>query len=280
MSQDVKISGHYINLDESEARRISLENNLRSLGLSEVVKRFPALRGEGRPSAISKSELGCFLSHKAIVDQADGSGFTLIFEDDTFLPENFKRVLDGVCKQNNDGLNWDLLFLGQTIHYGDTDRISHFLKLKKALNPNSEKNSTEFVFLDSGEWYAWGCQSYVIHPNALGKIKEMLSDAVNEGVECPIDTFYWRMIKQGKIASKLIFPYIVGLNVDLATTSTLTDRTGSFEHKLYHSMVNLFVDGADLSSMKELAYATFHEPTVDDEAFIASHIIYTKLSAR
>ncbi len=277
MTQDIKISGYYINLDESEERRASVESNIQELGLTDVVKRFPALRGDDRTSEISKSELGCFLTHKAVIDQASETGFTLIFEDDVFLPQDFKRILYGVCNQNNDGSHWDILFLGQVIPYSDVYRISDLLKLKKTLNPDSERYHSEFVFLEGREWYIWGAFAYVIHPNSLGNIKKILNDAEDAGVKHPIDYLYREMINQAHISSNIIFPYIAGVHAHHATT--LVDRSLPFEHYLHSSIVNLFVRGTDIVSMKDQAYLELLEPTFDMEAFIASQIIYKKLSA-
>ena len=153
MTQEIKISGYYINLNESEERRVSFLNNIQEIGLIDIVKRFSALRGDNRPCGITKTELGCFLSHKAVIDQANDAEFALVFEDDALLPKDFKRIIYGVCSHNHDGSNWDLLFMSQAFHYSDTNRISQLLKLKKDLNPNKEINSSEFVFLESREWY-------------------------------------------------------------------------------------------------------------------------------
>ncbi len=189
MTQDTnRISGYYINLDESEERRLSIENSIQPLGLNGVVKRFPALRGDERTSKITRSELGCFLSHKAIIDQANSSEYTLILEDDVFLPEDFKRILFGICNQNN-GPKWDVLFMGQTVLFSDIDRINHLLKLKKSLNQNNEGSESEFVFLDGKDWYVWGAFAYLIHPMAWKKSKQYLAKRKMRDLTLPLIWF-------------------------------------------------------------------------------------------
>ncbi|HMT65775.1 MAG TPA: hypothetical protein PKE22_13065, partial [Ottowia sp.] len=60
-------NGFYINLDESPQRHHAMQARLKALGLDGMTRRFAGQRGDGRPTRISASQLGCFLSHQAVL---------------------------------------------------------------------------------------------------------------------------------------------------------------------------------------------------------------------
>ena len=88
-------NGFYINLDESPQRHHAMQARLKALGLDGMTRRFAGQRGDGRPTRISASQLGCFLSHQAVLEQAPADRFTLVLEDDAAWPPPCR----GACRR-------------------------------------------------------------------------------------------------------------------------------------------------------------------------------------
>lgn len=126
---------YYINLDSRTDRKIKFEKNSEDLGL--LVKRFSAYKpkiNEIPPMAMMvldtyypksnplvredqhrkmTAELGCCLSHRAVVKEAKDRGLNnvLIFEDDCiFLPE-WKSEIEKVVNDLKT-IEWDLIYFG------------------------------------------------------------------------------------------------------------------------------------------------------------------------
>ena len=97
--------GFYINLDNRTDRKEQVEHELKQIGLSNVVKRFNAIRAkDGR--------VGCTISHLKCLEIAKEMDLPhiLIIEDDIqFLePSVFKKQLNIFLKS---GTKWDVILL-------------------------------------------------------------------------------------------------------------------------------------------------------------------------
>ena len=97
----------YLNLDDRRDRRETMERRLASLGIGQLVKRFPAIRTE------DNHHVGCALSHREIVADASRRGLDniLVLEDDAGfrhgLLEQLPPILDELAT-----VDWDLLYFG------------------------------------------------------------------------------------------------------------------------------------------------------------------------
>ncbi|RMF10997.1 MAG: glycosyltransferase family 25 protein, partial [Candidatus Neomarinimicrobiota bacterium] len=85
----MNLEGYYINLEADRERRRTMEAQLDKLGLSGVVKRFPAVAGSDMAapagSPLSPAEAGCWMSHWRILQQASADRHLLVLEDDVIL---------------------------------------------------------------------------------------------------------------------------------------------------------------------------------------------------
>jgi hypothetical protein len=96
-----------INLDSAADRWQRVMTRFETLGISSIVRRFPGVETP------ANSQVGCALSHRAIVEEACRLGFknVLVFEDDVVFTTDAQANLKTALKEL-DGLDWGLLYLG------------------------------------------------------------------------------------------------------------------------------------------------------------------------
>jgi hypothetical protein len=233
-----------------------------------MVKRFAAVQGRSNVESVSDAELGCFLSHRAAVNSATTGAHCLILEDDVLLPPPFQRWMSHVLGQR--GLaHWDVLFLGQTIDFQDVRRVKDLIGRKRALGEG------QYALLDGVYWYKWGTFAYVIHRESLAKIQGIFNAVDATLLEQPIDSWFGKLIRAKRLTSRIVFPYIVGLNTSFA--SSISDRPDNGDAVLHADIVNLFVRDADLSPLLGRARAEAARKIDDQEAFIVSQILHRSL---
>ena len=272
----MNIRGFFINLDKSTDRRKTIEDNIRGVGMDGVITRFAARAGDGRPSVITKNELGCFLSHKEIIDTADNNEVVMIFEDDAHFTKKFKKSIGAIFKDMAFG--WDVIFFGQMVDYSDVKMVHKFLNFKKLAGDISSEEFSKFAILNAAKFYTWGAFGYAVHPRALPKLRGYLAQSEQDGFKHQVDVYYADLIREGKLNGGIVFPYIVGVNPDFE--STIDDRQGGADVPLHNAMVNLFVVGGDGEKLKTDAIRRLMAKPLDADAFIASHVIYERYSRK
>jgi hypothetical protein len=96
-----------INLDDATERWRSVSAQFERAGIAGRVRRFPAI------ATPDNLHVGCALSHRAIVEEAQRIGLknVLVFEDDVMLTGDALTHLATALREL-DGRDWDLLYLG------------------------------------------------------------------------------------------------------------------------------------------------------------------------
>lgn len=265
------LQGYFINLEESRERSLQMQDSLDRLGLSQIVKRFPALRSPIAKKHLSPAEHGCLLSHWTIIERADPDLNLLVLEDDTELSSRLPALLRKLPETMRD-LSMDIVFLGQTVEYGD---VKTHAKLLKAFN-QLQANSHASIMLDAQKFYRWGAFGYVIAPQALEKISTLLRQNVEHVDAVPIDNFFKHLLRSQAIKGGIVFPYVVGVNASLGTT--MQQRSFAHEHDLHASLVNQYLHGSQVPDESEL-WRTVLQGTNDPRALALCMRIYQSLTA-
>jgi hypothetical protein len=96
-----------INLDQSAERWQDASGQFQRAGIGERIRRFPAVHTP------ANHHVGCALSHRAIIQEADRLGLknVLVFEDDVILTADALTHLQ-IAVQEINRREWDLLYLG------------------------------------------------------------------------------------------------------------------------------------------------------------------------
>lgn len=270
------LNGFYINLDESTERQRAMQARLQALGLDGVTRRFPGRRSDERAARISASELGCFLSHQAVLEQAPADLFTLVLEDDAnlaaALPRRLPALLDPAQAQP-----WDILFLGQTVPYDSIHPLDRLIKASKELGDIGAPDFARFFLMDGAMHYVWGAFGYVVHPRALPRLRALLRQFAAHGYPTSWDATLGTLIKQGQLTARCLFPYLVG--VDTGHDSTISGRGPHLQHQLHALLVNLFLADADEQQRLRAQALAFCPSATDWQAAYVGWLTYRKLSA-
>jgi GR25 family glycosyltransferase involved in LPS biosynthesis len=266
--------GHYINLERSAARRAAMESALERFGLNDRISRFAAMEGDGRAAAISKSQLGCFLSHHAIVAAADLVRYTLVLEDDIAFPDQFGRywalVAPAIERQD-----CDIVFLNQTADFANLKVVSDLLRAKRSAGDIYARDFARFSLQDCKPYYAAGAVAYLIRPGAAPKLLAILDRAAAVGYQAPLDLVYRAAIRSGELSARFVFPYILGTGID--PLSTVVPDKGRQSGPLFNDVQNLFVAGGDIAGLERGADAVAGAEDRDVDAFVAAQILYRLL---
>lgn len=271
------LKAHYINLDSSPERDRLIRENIEMVGMTNLFNRFPAIDGKDFWTVndkIGKSELGCFLSHETLLKSQGNNELTLIIEDDTFLPKDFKLNIINLARRIlKEPANVDVIFLGQTINHRDIDRAKELIRIQSNIKDKNRDGSYNFVFLEGKSWYKWGMFAYLLMPGSGKKIHRLIEGIAHH--EMPIDDLIGTLIKEDKIQAKVIFPYLVGLN---EPPTTMHDRKFNIDNKIQVDLVNLFTHNGNIDKLIEGAYANLQSSDFNESAFIYSQLIYQKLT--
>lgn len=252
-----------------------MEDALARCGLGEAIKRFSARQGDDRPKGISANELGCFLSHQAIVDSIADDRPTLILEDDIYFPPRFEEYFSIVLEKCA-AQEWDILFLNKMISFTDMRAVYQMIRKKRAAGDIYSDQFRNFSIEECKGLYISGAGAYLIRPGAAGKVAAILRKAAEDNYPKPVDITYLNAINAGTLKAKFAFPYILGVHSQLE--STLKQRAGGDNGPLFNDILNLFVAGGDVDRLRLRAFDAVHDIPFDADAFIASQILYRRLS--
>jgi len=262
------IEGFFINLDQAQDRRKFMEAQLANFGLDSAVKRFSALRGDDRPSSITKSELGCFLSHEEIISSASGLKTLLVLEDDAVLSPVIRRILPlilGACSQ------YDMVFLNAGVNFYDVNMIKSLLQLKSQLGDCMALDFSDFRMLD-GSWYRHGTSAYLVSSEGGDKLRIAFSEMAAQNFPDPVDIFYLKLIQQGRIKAGVVFPFLSAVNYRFDTQ--MAGRQGNYLSLAQSAVSNIFLANSNLADLHDMVSTKMEGENLSQEAYIASRLLY------
>lgn len=149
--KDFISAGYYINLDYREDRNRFMQNQLNELGLSDVVKRYSAVKAFDKTEYIRDdaekmlaATRAAALSHKNLVQIAKDNNYEniLILEDDALFYncEEYKGmdIIEKALDDLNAIPNWEIYFLGANLHDVELNLISpNLIKCNCAVSTQS-----------------------------------------------------------------------------------------------------------------------------------------------
>ncbi len=152
--------------------------------------RYNHASNEEKKDKIMKGEIGCYMSHLHLLKKianSDYDGWTIIFEDDLILTENFKDELDKILKNLEHNDTVDMVYLGNNYQH----------KCNKGVYKDN------LCYPDT----PYGTQAYMVNKRSAQKIYDLIKFADN-----PIDVKYDLLIKDKKINGLVVVPSLVVQN--------------------------------------------------------------------
>jgi GR25 family glycosyltransferase involved in LPS biosynthesis len=220
-------SGRYINLDRSADRRARLEKQLRELGIERAYSRFAAVDGSAvvdRTGTISSREYGCFASHAQVIKDACSGGTHLhVLEDDALLSPEFVPVVAGVIGQGFLD-QYDILFTDVYVP-PDPVRFAQYERARRentSVDPATGREYLKSIVVFDLRNTAWACtSSYVVSRRCLGRMAELLENALSAGPAAPIDLTLRELVNSGALKAGCLVPFLTSIDLALDVDSTI-----------------------------------------------------------
>lgn len=239
--------GYYINLDRSQERREYMESELRRVGIYDHYERFSAVDGKALAEVrgpLAAPEIGCFLSHSAVVDLPHGDEpFIHILEDKARLATTFDavvtRLIDRGAFSQADLIFTDVMMVSPA--------VATLRKLWVALGEANNGPSPLFRLIDLPGFQFAGANSYFVNRGSIGKVRALLHRELGKASKptIPIDLLYRREVNAGRLKAVCIFPFISDV---MATPTTMIGRASVSEiHRFYQRA--FFID-SDVEATK------------------------------
>jgi GR25 family glycosyltransferase involved in LPS biosynthesis len=171
-------------VDGSKVNINNLENDL-SIKLPWDTYRYNNEKDKNIKKKIMNGEIGCYLSHFNLLNKIANSsydGWTIIFEDDFKLKNNFKNELNKILKNINN--NIDIIYLGN---------VNQFTCSKGKFKDN-------LCYPD----IPWGTQGYMVNRKSARKILNLI-----KYIDMPIDHKYISLMDSKKINGLVVIPVLV-----------------------------------------------------------------------
>lgn len=261
----------YINLERSVDRRARMQSLLAALPGEIPVSRFPAVEvAEGRGD-LSAAELGCYLSHLGVLERAGDARHTLILEDDVVFSSEITAGLQAIHAVLDQG-QFDLLFLGQTVQYDDIGLHRRLISAAAQLDTGSD--SDHFVLMPARATYRWGSFAYVVGRHAIARLAQGVRALTSAEPQMQIDRVFRAFIGQERIRAAVLFPYVVGVNMDLP--STLQARGLAGEHLRHSALIGNYLKGAMPSNERE-EWRQLIDDNPDPRALAVARRVYERL---
>ena len=213
------IKGYYINLESSQERKAALTENLKSIGVENIYKRFNAIKGD--PSEATKSnlkagELGLWNSWISLLRQEtqntkEDYQYLHIMEDDVVLDKITTKALTVLHKHDED---FDMLF---TDMYVNPSVHSQLGKYCKSLIRKEKVRIEKDIYT--------GCTSSVILKREnIQKIYNLLESHINEqGKKIPLDNYIRRLMNENKLTIRVMIPFTTSIRLDQIHNSTIQE---------------------------------------------------------
>lgn len=221
------LDGCFINLDRSEARRLSLEARLRQLGM-DWVARLPAVDGhalERPPSAagLSPGQWGCLQSHRRTIESAHPDSFTLVLEDDVDVSEHLPTTL--TPSQVRLLQDFDVVMLDFLPEHPSFDTL--YRRAKNAMNIG-EIDMLQPVQMrgaaiqDLRGIYSACAAGYVVTPAGKRTLRARFAQIDESGEpQLPVDTLFLHEISDGRLRAAALVPFLVSPSLAFASQSTI-----------------------------------------------------------
>ncbi|MDH6504770.1 glycosyltransferase family 25 protein [Polynucleobacter sphagniphilus] len=207
----MNVHSYYINLDNAQERRASLEKNFyQTHPRTSFLERVAAANvndviEQKIVGRLSDKEKACYLSHTLALEKSlENQEHAFILEDDTFFGEHSQSlILESLASL--EGRDWDVLYadVGLT-NPGD---MVNFFSLRKEL---VDQSRATWRVLKLEQIAYVGASAYIVNSKSKQKIAHYLRNQTS--LDIPYDLELRRLVWEKQIHAYVIFPFATTLS--------------------------------------------------------------------
>ncbi|MDB5829829.1 MAG: hypothetical protein JWQ73_4049 [Variovorax sp.] len=259
------MQGHYINLDRSTDRRQAMQRRLDALGLT-AVRRFSAVDGrtlDTKECPLSASETACFMSHAQVIAQPASDTLRMVLEDDTLLADSLPAALAGLDAAPF--ADCHLVFLDCQPYLALAGLVALYQGLQTWAADRDDGRPGRLSVFDARGLYHWGANAYLVTPRGQRELPAMLAEALREGPALPFDLWLGERIGDGRIAARVLAPFLAAPALGNHENSTMADRDPQDVPRAFESGTRaLFFVDADLDALERFMRQELGARRTDD----------------
>ncbi|SAL78943.1 Glycosyltransferase family 25 (LPS biosynthesis protein) [Caballeronia peredens] len=251
-SPQMKLDGFFINLDRSDDRRRSMEQQLADLGCDSFIKRYPGIDGLISGTLDDPAENGvraCRRSHTELILSADEHSSTVILEDDVTFSAQFPEVVNAQVFQRmlDDYPDTDLFFFEC---YPNPYYAATLLSLAEKQMPQRARADvhgpqrhrfTSLSVVRPTDIYNASAAAYLVTPKGKRTLRALFAAATDPAT--PIDILYQRWIKTGALNALLGVPFVAAPASLFRSTIAYPETPRRTELLLTHAVRRLMFAG-------------------------------------
>ena len=214
---NIKINAYVISLQNNQERLTNIQNNINKLGkiklniekavfgLNIDISKLKENEGIDDNDVINgdterrKRELGCYLSHRNIIEKIKNNDdlknnydYTLILEDDFNITTNNieNNIIEILEKLRNINItDFDIIWFGTN-------------------NSNHGKQVIDNIYEVDCSRELWGNHGYLLNNKNINKFYS----AIKKIIDQDIDVVYWKKVCNKELIGYVIFPNLIGIS--------------------------------------------------------------------
>lgn len=224
-------AGRYINMAASAERRAQMQDQFARLGCADRYTRFNAIEGSsitGAQSRLSAAELGCFMSHYHCIAEGGGDRHVHVVEDDVVFSAQTVALLSAIGEDVMD--QCDVLFTDIFVPL-NMNAIFNLMEFYRASGAIGVRHVEPDLRLPPAIMFAnirpiefGGATSYVVNKNSRHKIRRLLDQEMNQGINDPIDMVIRKLANTGELTAFCTLPFLTSIRPDSIYNTTMAER--------------------------------------------------------
>ena len=266
----------YINLDGQQDRKNTIEESFskhKSAGWH--LTRFPAFypqheKVKAIAGKIRDSEKGCFLSHRAIIENHVNSFEPImVLEDDALFGEKSFKFIENFFQQWSSRHDWDVVFTDVAII--QPEKMVELFNVKKKMAA-----SHQCKVIDLKSIVFAGATSYILSVSGIQKLNDIFRSYAS--LDEPYDLFLRNLIWTGKLKGFMLFPFVTTLS-EQAANSQIQPAETALTDLVWNTYRRLMWMDANVDDFAEAA-KTIKDGLYDQESELLSVIVAATTSPK
>jgi GR25 family glycosyltransferase involved in LPS biosynthesis len=236
---------HYINLSFEHEKRRLIEANFHEFNTKNWnLHRFEAIdknfvQTNQIKGQISDGAKGCFLSHRALMNQnIQSDNHLYIVEDDVVFCNKTQHLAEKVTSL--DSMDWDMLYTDVCIP--QASQMMELFQLKQECTKQDQLR-----VLDLSQMNFASTAAYIVNKKSIAKVAALLN--APEELNIPIDLYYRSLVHSGELKAFVTFPFLTSLS-SRSEDSNIQTAQHAYTELVWHSFRKLIWMGGKTADIQ------------------------------